>query len=61
MATSPSRRQRRLIQREELKTKNLIKKELEKLKASGKDINVTPNLIDEYNENLKKVMNGMRM
>ncbi len=59
MAASPSRRQRRLIQREELKTKNLIKKELEKLKASGKDINVTPNLIDEYNENLKKVMNGM--
>jgi hypothetical protein len=57
-----NRRQRRLMEREELKMKKIIKEELEKqIKKSGKDIEVTPDVIDAYNNNIKQVIDGLRL
>lgn len=56
-----NRRQRRLMEREELKMKKIIKEELEKqIKKSGKNIEVTPDVIDAYNDNIKQVIDGLR-
>ena len=57
-----NRRQRRLMEREDIKMKKIIKEELERqIKKSGKDIEVTPDVIDAYNDNIKQVINGMRL
>jgi len=57
-----NRRQRRLMEREDVKMKKIIKEELERqIKKSGKDIEVTQDVIDAYNDNIKQVINGMRL
>jgi hypothetical protein len=57
-----NRRQRRLKEREDVKMKKIIKEELEKqIKKSGKDIEVTQDVIDAYNDNIKQVINGLRL
>ena len=57
-----NRRQRRLKEREDVKMKKIIKEELEKqIKKSGKNIEVTPDVIDLYNDNIKQVIDGLRM
>jgi hypothetical protein len=57
-----NRRQRRLKEREDVKMKKIIKEELEKqIKKSGKDIEVTQDVIDAYNDNIKQVINELRM
>jgi len=57
-----NRRQRRLMEREDVKMKKIIKEELEKqIKKSGKDIEVTQDVIDAYNDNIKQVINGLRL
>ena len=50
------------MEREDIKMKKIIKEELERqIKKSGKDIEVTPDVIDAYNDNIKQVINGMRL
>jgi hypothetical protein len=57
-----NRRQRRLKEREDVKMKKIIKEELERqIKKSGKNIEVTPDVIDLYNDNIKQVIDGLRM
>jgi hypothetical protein len=57
-----NRRQRRLMEREDIKMKKIIKEELERqIKKSGKNIEVTPDVIDLYNDNIKQVIDGLRM
>jgi hypothetical protein len=57
-----NRRQRRLKEREDVKMKKIIKEELERqIKKSGKDIEVTQDVIDAYNDNIKQVINGLRL
>jgi hypothetical protein len=57
-----NRRQRRLKEREDVKMKKIIKEELEKqIKKSGKNIEVTEDVIDAYNNNIKQVIDGLRM
>jgi hypothetical protein len=42
--------------------KKIIKEELERqIKKSGKNIEVTPDVIDLYNDNIKQVIDGLRM
>jgi hypothetical protein len=57
-----NRRQRRLKEREDVKMKKIIKEELERqIKKSGKNIEVTEDVIDAYNDNIKQVIDGLRM
>lgn len=57
-----NRRQRRLKEREDVKMKKIIKEELERqVKKSGKNIEVTEDVIDAYNNNIKQVIDGLRM
>lgn len=57
-----NRRQRRLKEREDIKMKKIIKEELERqVKKSGKNIEVTEDVIDAYNNNIKQVIDGLRM
>jgi len=57
-----NRRQRRLMEREDVKMKKIIKEELERqIKKSGKDLEVTQDVIDAYNDNIKQVINGLRL
>jgi hypothetical protein len=57
-----NRRQRRLKEREDVKMKKIIKEELERqIKKSGKNIEVTEDVIDAYNNNIKQVIDGLRM
>ena len=56
-----NRRQRRLKEREDIKMKKIIKEELEKqIKKSGKNIEITEDVIDAYNNNIKQVIDGLR-
>ena len=57
-----NRRQRRLKEREDVKMKKIIKEELERqIKKSGKNIEVTEDVIDAYNKKIKQVIDGLRM